>query len=113
MTLVVGTRCSDGVVLAADQKMVRGGETDYRSKLHEVGDAVLALEGTSGLGSDFIYTLQTEVDGLPEGFGALLDAKLIMEDLVKGFYERYVDRIGEAAYFGAMIAGERLVDLFE
>ena len=107
MTLLVGARCSDGVVLAADQKVVRGGETDYRTKLHEVGGVVLALEGLSGLGSDFIYALETEVGGLPNGFDNLLDAKLIMEDLVKGFYERYVDRIGDAAYFGAMIAGLR------
>ncbi len=105
MTLIIGTRCRDGVTLAADQKIVRGGETDYQSKLSTLGGVVLAFEGLAGVRTDFLYALEREFMTLDDGFSSMLEAKLVMEDLVKVFHERYVDRIGQEAYFGAMIAG--------
>ena len=107
MTLIIGARCQDGVILAADQKISRGGETDYRSKLSEVGGVVLAFEGLAGLSIDFLYSLETEFNTLDGGFSSLLHAKILIEDLVKEYYERYYERIGQDAFFGALIAGLR------
>jgi 20S proteasome alpha/beta subunit len=46
MTLIIGVRCRDGVVIGSDQKILRGGEAEYSNKIFVIGGAVaLAVEG--------------------------------------------------------------------
>lgn len=44
MTLIVGVRGKDGIVLGSDQKVVRGGETQYTNKIHVLHGVAFAVE---------------------------------------------------------------------
>jgi 20S proteasome alpha/beta subunit len=56
MTLIIGHKCSDGVVLAADRKLLRGEEPHYGDKILEIGGVVFAFEGLTGIRDDFLLT---------------------------------------------------------
>ena len=105
MTLIIGVRGTDGLVLAADRKILRGGETHFADKIVEVGGVVLAFEGLTGLQADFQLVLRGHLSSQQKGFSTLYEAKLLIEDIVLEFSQRYVDRLGEDAYFGALLAG--------
>ena len=109
MTLIIGSRCYDGVILAADQKVIRGGEVDYQRKIFESDGLLLAFEGLTGLVTDFLTLLDGERFQSGE-FDSLYQAKLVMEDIVKGFSDRYAERLEGSVPFGASIAGLREID---
>ncbi len=104
MTLIIGSRCKDGVILAADQKVIRGGEVDYQRKIFESSGILLAFEGLTGLVPDFLTLLDGERYQTGD-FSSLFHAKLVMEDIVKGFFDRYAERLEGSVPFGASIAG--------
>jgi 20S proteasome alpha/beta subunit len=106
MTLVIGSRCNDGVIVAADQKVIRGGEVDYQRKIFDSSGILFAFEGLTGLVTDFMTLLDGERSQLGE-FTSLYHAKLVMEDIVKGFSDRYAERLQGNVPFGASIAGLR------
>lgn len=104
MTLIIGTKCSGGLVLAADRKMMRGGESDFADKIYHESGLVLAFEGLTGIRDDFLLLLQTEL-AAQRGFDSLYQAKLLIEDIVASLSARYAERLGEDAYLGALLAG--------
>ncbi len=58
----------------------------------------------TGLQDDFLLVLRSEAD-TTRGFSSLYQAKLLIEDIVADFSSRYVERLGEDAYFGALLGG--------
>jgi 20S proteasome alpha/beta subunit len=88
MTLIIGLQCSDGVILAADRKVIRGGETSFADKIFERAGIVMAFEGLTGLRDDFLILLDTEAKRAG-GFADLYSTKLIVEDIVAELSERY------------------------
>lgn len=104
MTLIIGARCTDGLILAADRKVMRGGESDYGDKIFEIGGVVLAFEGLTGIRDDFLLLLRSELDRT-RGFTTLYEVKLVVEDIVADLSQRYAERLGEEAYMGALLGG--------
>lgn len=104
MTLIIGARCSDGLILAADRKVMRGGEPDNADKIFELGGVVLAFEGLTGIRDDSLLLLRSELDRT-RGFTSLYEAKLVIEDVVADLYQRYAQRLGEDANIGALLGG--------
>ncbi len=100
MTLIIGTRCTNGIVLAADRKIIRGGEADYRDKVFETGNVVLAFEGPTGICDDFLLLLRSELDRT-RGFTSIYEMKLAVEDIVGDLSRRYRPRLGEEGTIGA------------
>ncbi len=103
MTLLIGVRGKDGIVLGADRKTMLGGEASYARKIHEVNDVFFATEGLTGIADDFLLLLKQEVD-LKKGFTSLYEAKTVAEDVVSELNKRYRDRL-ENSYMGVIIAG--------
>jgi len=102
MTLIIGHKCSDGVVLAADRKLLRGEEPHYGDKIFELGGVVFAFEGLTGIRDDFLLLLRSE---LSRGASSLYEVKLVVEDIVEQLWRRYEQRLGGGAYLGALMAG--------
>jgi 20S proteasome alpha/beta subunit len=109
MTLIIGVRCRDGVVIGSDQKILRGGEAEYSNKIFVIGGAVaLAVEGLTGIRDDFLYLLKIELDRR-RGVDTLYEMKIIAEDIVATLAERYRERIREESPIGVLMASrERL-----
>jgi 20S proteasome alpha/beta subunit len=110
MTLIIGIRCSDGIVIGSDQKILRGGEAEYSNKIFVIDNAVaLAIEGLTGIRDDFLYLLRIELDRR-RGVDTLYEMKVIAEDIVATLAERYRERIKEESPIGVLMAGrERLI----
>ena len=104
MTLIIGARCSNGIILAADRKIMRGGEPDYMDKIFELDEVVLAFEGLTGIRDDFLLLLRSERDR-SRGFTILYELKLVVEHIVADLYRRYCERLGEDASIGAFLGG--------
>lgn len=104
MTLIIGARCSDGIILAADRKVIRGGEADYIDKVFELEGTVLAFEGLTGIRDDFLLLLRSEMDKT-RGFTSLYEMKLVIEDIVADLSKRYCERLGEEGSIGALLGG--------
>jgi 20S proteasome alpha/beta subunit len=95
-TLVVGVRGRDGIVLGADTKVIRGGETDYEHKVRkfEIGPQspiIFASAGAVGVIEDFVEMFEeTLKSNIKEGkVNSLLSIKIIAENLVETMEERY------------------------
>ena len=104
MTPILGIRCNDGVVLAADRKTVRGGETDYRTKIFEVGGMLLAFEGITDIYDDFLPSLDSAIDKI-KGLTNIYETKLFLEDIVGDLNKRYRERLGPEGSIGTLLAG--------
>ncbi len=104
MTLIIGARCSDGIILAADRKVIRGGEADYTEKIFQLGGTVLAFEGLTGIRDDFLLLLRSEMDRA-RGFTNIYEMKLVVEDIVADLFRRYCERLGEEGSIGALLGG--------
>lgn len=104
MTLILGVRCNDGVVLAADRKTIRGGETDYRDKVFDVGGTLLAFEGLTGICDDFLLLVRSEMDRI-RGFTSIYEMKLVLEDIIGDLSKRYCERLGPEGSIGTLLAG--------
>jgi 20S proteasome alpha/beta subunit len=104
MALILGVRCSDGVVLAADRKTISGGETDYRDKIFEVGGTLLAFEGITDIYDDFLPSLRSAMDRI-RGFTNIYETKLFWEDIIGDLNKRYRERLGPEGSIGTLLAG--------
>ena len=104
MTLIIGARCNNGIVLGADRKIIRGGEADYRDKIFELGGSVLAFEGLTGICDDFLLLLRSEMDRT-RGFTSIYEMKLVVEDIVGDLSKRYCERLGEEGGIGTLLGG--------
>lgn len=104
MTLIIGIRCKDGVIIGSDQKVIRGGEAEYSNKVFVVNNVALAVEGLTGIRDDFLYLLDIEL-GRRRGVDTLYEMKVIAEDIVASLAERYRERIKEESPIGVLMAG--------
>ncbi len=101
-TLLVGVRGKDGIVLAADTKVIRGGETDYEQKVKQFSIAdkspiIFASAGAVGVIEDFVEIFEkTLKENIKEGkINSLLSIKIIAENLVETTEERYAPKLQE------------------
>ncbi len=101
-TLVVGVHGQDGIVLAADTKVIRGGETDYEHKVRkfEIGPKspiIFASAGAVGVIEDFLEMFEKMLtENIAAGkISSLLSIKLLAENLVETTDERYGPKLGE------------------
>jgi len=97
-TLVAGVRGKDGIVLAADTKVIRGGETDYENKVRKFrihadlpSPIIFASAGAVGVIEDFVEMFEkTLQENIEQGqVNSLLSIKWITENLVEKIEERY------------------------
>ncbi len=108
-TLIIGVKCRDGVVIASDRKIDRGGETEYSNKVFEFdlgGPVLFAAEGLTGIRDDFFLLLETEVQRR-KGVDSLYEVKIIVEDIIANLTERYAERVSESSPIGVLMAGLR------
>jgi len=104
MTLIIGVRCIDGVVLGSDRKILRGGEVEFSNKIFEINNVALAVEGLTGIRDDFLYLLDLEVQRR-RGIDELYEMKIIAEDIIAELTERYKDRVQQESPIGVLMAG--------
>lgn len=104
MTLVIGVKSNDGIVIATDQLAMRGGEPSYSNKIFERGRVAFGLAGPTGVSEDFLLLLDDE-EKRRKGFSRLYEVKITVEDIVFELSKRYVDRLGESGGIGAVMGG--------
>lgn len=104
MTLVVGVKSKDGIVIATDQLAMRGGEPSYSNKIFEIGGVAFALAGPTGVSEDFLLLLDDE-EKRRKGFSRLYEAKVTVEDIVSELSKRYEERLGEGGGISAVMGG--------
>lgn len=104
MTLVIGAKSSDGIVIASDQLAMRGGEPSYSNKIFEIGRVVFGLAGPTGVSEDFLLLLDDE-EKRRKGFSRLYEVKVTVEDIVSELSKRYIERLGESGGISAIMGG--------
>ncbi|OYT52056.1 MAG: hypothetical protein B6U73_00495 [Desulfurococcales archaeon ex4484_204] len=104
MTLIIGIRSKDGVVLGSDRKVLRSGEVEYSNKIFIVNNVALAVEGLTGIRDDSLYLLNAELQR-GRGVDTLYEMKVIAEDIIAELTERYRDRVREEMPIGVLMAG--------
>lgn len=104
MTLIIGTKCMNGVVIGSDAKVMRGGEVEYGNKIFEENNVVFAVEGLTGIRDDFLLLLNNEIRNR-KGLDTLYEMKVIVEDIIAVLSERYEKRIGQESSIGALMGG--------
>jgi len=101
MTLIIGARCKDGVVLVADSKAIRGDEERYEQKM--IGffenNVILATAGSANLLDKFIRQIDLDIENtrnqLPENkraepvFKNKEDFLLYLERKIRFFRNEY------------------------
>lgn len=99
-TLIIGVRGKNGIVLGADTKVIRGGETDYEHKVKQFSigtnsPIIFASAGAVGVIEDFVEIFEkTLKENINEGkVNSLLSIKIIAEDLVETTEERYAPKL--------------------
>jgi len=96
MTLIIGIRCKDGIVIGSDRKVLRGGEVEYSNKVYEMNNIAYAVEGLTGIADDFNYLLNLEIKKR-RGVDTLYELKVIAEDIIWELTARYTERISQPA----------------
>lgn len=104
MTLVIGAKSLDGIVIASDQLATRGGEPSYSNKIFEIGTVAFGLAGPTGVSEDFLLLLDDE-EKKRKGFNRLYEVKVTVEDIVSLLSERYEARLGGSGGIGAVMGG--------
>lgn len=107
MTLIIGTKCNDGIIIGSDKKIQRGGETSYANKIFEfnVGGKILfAAEGLTGIRDDFFYLLNSAIT-TRRVIDTLYEVKLLVEDIIANLTERYGERVSEPVPVGVLMGG--------
>jgi len=108
MTLIIGIRGRDGVVLGSDRKVLRGGEAEYSNKIFVISNVALAVEGLTGIRDDFLYLLNVELQRR-RGVDTLYEMKVIAEDIIAELTERYRERVREEMPIGVLMAGREFL----
>ena len=102
MTLIIGFRCKDGVVVGCDSKILRGGEIAFENKLIDQDNVIFAAEGLTGIRDDFLFLLQGEIQNR-KGIEHIRIMKWLVEDIIYQLGERYSERVEGG--IGLLIAG--------
>lgn len=95
MTLIIATRCKNGVILVADRKVVMGDEFRYECKVAPLFPSdespIFATTGLTGIRDDFHRIFLREAGRVrPHN---LYRVRILAEDLLQRFAERYKDRL--------------------
>lgn len=106
MTLVIGAKCADGIVLGTDRKVMRGPEPSYDNKIVERSNVIFGIAGVTGIRDDLLDLLESEMER-SKGFGSLYEVKIVTEDIVSELYKRYRERIGEESEIDVLMGGLR------
>jgi 20S proteasome alpha/beta subunit len=94
LTIILGARCKDGVLIAADRRIVRGTEYEEEEKIFTpVEGVVAAASGLTGIMDKFLKAVEAgataaRVQSLDEVISGI-------EDVTAGLRERYEKRLGE------------------
>jgi 20S proteasome alpha/beta subunit len=104
MTLLIGMRARDGIVLGADRKIMRGGEPQFSDKIKTLQDVTYATEGLTGVADDFLHLFEQAALS-KKGFSALYEARLLAEDIISELHKRYSERLKENQTVGLVMAG--------
>ncbi len=97
LTLIIGAVCEDGVLIAADSKVVHGNSAHFETKIHVVQDVVFAASGFTGLTDDFADYFQAELKSQGRGAGVdtVIQVKMMVEDILHQLWTRYKEGLGE------------------
>lgn len=95
MTLIIATKCKNGVILAADRKVVMGEEFKYEEKISALfpmkKSPLFATTGLRGIREDFHHIFLNEAGRVkPHN---LFRVRILAEDLLQRFADRYKDRL--------------------
>lgn len=96
MTLIIGARCLDGVVIAGDRRVLRGTEYSEEKKILEpFKNFVIGASGISGLMDKFLYEINHYLisDERHENVLTWRNFSYYMEDLAFQLFERYGSRL--------------------
>ena len=108
MTLIIGAKCRDGIVIGSDRKIQRGGETSFDNKIFEFevggGKILFAAEGLTGIRDDFFYLLRTAIRSR-RVVDTLYEIKLLVEDIIANLSERYGERVQDPSPVGVLMGG--------
>lgn len=105
MTLIIGARCKDGVVIAGDRRVLRGTEYSEEKKITEAfQNFVVGASGISGLMDKFLFEMNlylTSEDA--KKLKSWRDFSYILEDLAYQLLQKYGQRLNieETAEIGA------------
>lgn len=107
MTLIIGIRCTDGVVLAGDRRVMRGTECSEERKIISIGpDFVIGYSGATCLMDKFLFEINSYLDN-PDTSKLWVDFAEVLEDSVANLRNKYIQRIDDASfdvlYCGKMI----------
>ena len=92
MTLIIGFRTKDGVVIGGDRKILRGFEVEYSPKYYIYQDSiVLFAVGLTGIVDDFYDILQAEISS-GRIIQSLYEFKILAEDILAELTKGYQDR---------------------
>lgn len=94
VTCIIGMKCADGVVIAGDQRVLRGAEySDEPKILQPFQNFVVGASGISGLMDKFLYETNTFLTS-DEGKGIDWRGFLYyLEDLAFALFDRYGKRL--------------------
>lgn len=94
MTFILGARCKDGVIIAADRRIVRGTEYEAEEKIFTpVEGVVAAASGLTGIMDKFLKAVEF---GAAAARVQTLDEVIAgIEDVTSSLRERYEKRLGE------------------
>lgn len=59
MTLIIGARCVDGIVIGTDRKVMRGPEPSYDNKIVERSNVIFGVAGVTGIRDDLLDLLDS------------------------------------------------------
>jgi 20S proteasome alpha/beta subunit len=98
MTLIIGIRCRDGVVLIGDRKVVRGTECAEEKKIISKGDDfVIGYSGVTSLMDKFLFNINMYLEN-PDTSKLWIHFADFLEDAVAGLRERYIQRIEDVSF---------------
>lgn len=94
MTLIIGARCKDGIVLAGDRRVLRGTEySDEKKIVQPFPDFVVGASGISGLMDKFLYEINLYLTSPRKNKLTWRDFSYFLEDLATQLFQRYNSRL--------------------
>lgn len=107
-TIIIGARCKDGVLLAADRRVVRGTEYENEEKIFTPVEGVVAgASGLTGIMDKFLRAV--EVGARAARVQSLDEVIRGIEDTTAVLKERYAERVGgeEKGLLEVLVGGLR------
>lgn len=94
MTLIIGARCIDGVILAGDRRVLRGTEYSEEKKIIQpFKNFVVGASGISGLMDKFLNEMNLYLNSPHDNQLTWREFSYFLEDLATNLFERYNSRL--------------------